>query len=538
MLASQLVSTIRQDFTLLREAREQRRLRNQLTIQPFNNNVRFLTSSYSSPALPLNCKLTSSTLLNNTLNQVNIPKRTFFGNLRQDLHLKSLERSANAHPHDVHAQYEFLSNLSQSYPEAVIDRFEQYKEFAVDERIALLYLNALSRTGNVNKFGLKRFVDRLQQSGGVGMETIAALQELSHSKLGKGELATRASRVLNGGGGEGGVATGMGGGVLNMSRGNSPNSPLFIQTHSPVKSTDMLFTLVRHVLLAFVVVSALTVVFTEQGMGRGGMAAMGNGKHIQEAEGSDVRFDDVKGVTEAKAELEEIVLYLKDPERFTRLGGKLPRGLLLTGPPGTGKTLLAKAIAGEAGVPFFFASGSQFEEVYVGLGAKRIRELFEAAKQKSPSIIFIDEIDAVGGTRKLKDQSALKQTLNELLVQMDGFEENNGIIVIGATNFAEALDSALLRPGRFDKHVAVPLPDVGGRKEILDMYAAKTKISEEVDLSVLARGTTGFSGADLYNLMNQAALKASVDGLDKITMEIFEWAKDKISKLCAIHSLC
>eukprot|EP00584_Thalassiosira_punctigera_P018141 CAMPEP_0172574474 /NCGR_PEP_ID=MMETSP1067-20121228/136722_1 /TAXON_ID=265564 ORGANISM="Thalassiosira punctigera, Strain Tpunct2005C2" /NCGR_SAMPLE_ID=MMETSP1067 /ASSEMBLY_ACC=CAM_ASM_000444 /LENGTH=505 /DNA_ID=CAMNT_0013367103 /DNA_START=584 /DNA_END=2101 /DNA_ORIENTATION=- len=256
---------------------------------------------------------------------------------------------------------------------------------------------------------------------------------------------------------------------------------------------------------------------------------MGNGKHIQEAEGSEVRFDDVKGVTEAKAELEEIVLYLKDPGRFTRLGGKLPRGLLLTGPPGTGKTLLAKAIAGEAGVPFFFASGSQFEEVYVGLGAKRVRELFEAAKAKSTAaIIFIDEIDALGGSRKLKDQSALKQTLNELLVQMDGFEENSGIIVIGATNFAESLDTALLRPGRFDKHVAVPLPDVGGRKEILEMYAAKTKVSEDVDLNILARGTTGMSGADLYNLMNQAAVKASVDGLEAITMHVFEWAKDKI----------
>ena len=202
--------------------------------------------------------------------------------------------------------------------------------------------------------------------------------------------------------------------------------------------------------------------------------------------------------------------------------------MLLTGPPGTGKTLLAKAIAGEAGVPFFFSSGSQFEEVYVGLGAKRIRELFEAAKKKSPCIIFIDEIDAVGGSRKLKDQSALKMTLNELLVQMDGFEENNGIIVIGATNFMESLDQALLRPGRFDKHITVPLPDVGGRKEILEMYAKKTELSSDVDLNILARGTTGFSGADLYNLMNQAALKASVDGLSSITMSVLEFAKDKI----------
>jgi len=195
---------------------------------------------------------------------------------------------------------------------------------------------------------------------------------------------------------------------------------------------------------------------------------------------------------------------------------------------GTGKTMLAKAIAGEAGVPFFFSSGSQFEEVYVGLGAKRVRELFETAKKKSPAIIFIDEIDAIGGTRKLKDQSALKMTLNELLVQLDGFDENNGIIVIGATNFMESLDSALLRPGRFDKHVVVPLPDVGGRKEILEMYASKTKLNKDVDLNILARGTTGFSGADLFNLMNQAALKASVDGLNAIDMAVLEFAKDKI----------
>lgn len=162
------------------------------------------------------------------------------------------------------------------------------------------------------------------------------------------------------------------------------------------------------------------------------------------------------------------------------------------------------------------------------MGAKRIRELFEAAKKKSPCIIFIDEVDAVGGTRKLKDQSALKMTLNELLVQMDGFEDNSGIIVIGATNFMESLDDALLRPGRFDKHITVPLPDVGGRKEILEMYAKKTKLHPDVDLNVLARGTTGFSGADLFNLMNQAALKASVDGFSSITMSVLEYAKDKI----------
>mmetsp|Transcript_30404 Transcript_30404/g.55142 ORF Transcript_30404/g.55142 Transcript_30404/m.55142 type:complete len:805 (-) Transcript_30404:101-2515(-) len=550
------------DFTLLRDAREQRKLRHQLSsaVSPIStfgtsklafstpsSSTRFFGGfSTSSSSLDYGVSTNNKSgfssirggLLEHTLgvpsSGMMMPRpimqqpqnRTFLTNLRKDLHLKSLERTANASPNDIHAQYEFVSELSQSYPEAVTVRFEQYKEFAIDERIALLYLNALQQCNAQKTFTMRRFLERLQGAG-VSGDTLTALQELSGSKSSKGEILGGATRVL-GGAGASHHANG-GGGAFGSHRGSSPTAPLFVQTYNPVKTREMLFTLARQVLIAFVVVSALTVVFTEQGLGgKGGMAAMGNGKHIQEAEETDVRFDDVRGVTEAKAELEEIVLYLKDPDRFTRLGGKLPRGLLLTGPPGTGKTLLAKAIAGEAGVPFFFASGSQFEEVYVGLGAKRIRELFEAAKGKSPAIIFIDEIDALGGSRKLKDQSALKQTLNELLVQMDGFEENSGIIVIGATNFAESLDTALLRPGRFDKHVAVPLPDVGGRKEILEMYAKKTKIAEDVDLNILARGTTGMSGADLCNLMNQAAVKASVDGLEAITMHVFEWAKDKI----------
>jgi ATP-dependent metalloprotease len=233
-------------------------------------------------------------------------------------------------------------------------------------------------------------------------------------------------------------------------RGTDPKKPLFVSLQQSHSFSSTAAGILGRILISLILVSALVAVMDEKGVGRS-LGMNGGSKHVQEAEGTTVRFCDVKGVAEAKAELEEIVLYLKDPSRFTRLGGKLPRGLLLTGPPGTGKTLLAKAIAGEAGVPFFFSSGSQFEEVYVGLGAKRIRELFEAAKKKAPAIIFIDEIDAVGGTRKLKDQSALKMTLNELLVQLDGFDENDGIIVIGATNFMESLDKALLRPGRFDK---------------------------------------------------------------------------------------
>jgi len=493
--------------------------------------------------------------------QSQFQSRSFFTNtLSKQLstfRLKQLERTANQNPTNPSIQYEFLSELVHSYPDAVIHRFEKYPEFVLDERSALLYFGALQRVGNgkgMEKFDLRNFVRRLQGTQSVidplKMQALMDLEQNYASATGAGSItgsgaskkknkvtvATEVMQILSGMGmGMGGAATagamgmgmGMGGGALgSMPRGTDPKYPLHVQMSSPTSGRMAILTLAKQVLIAFVVVSAITAVMDEKGLG--GRAMGMNSKHVQEAEGSDVRFEDVKGVEEAKAELEEIVEYLKNPEKFTRLGGKLPRGLLLTGPPGTGKTLLAKAIAGEAGVPFFFASGSQFEEVYVGLGAKRVRELFEAAKKKSPAIIFIDEIDAVGGTRKLKDQSALKMTLNELLVQMDGFDENNGVIVIGATNFAEVLDEALLRPGRFDKHVTVPLPDVGGRKAILEMYAKKTKISKDVDLSILARGTVGFSGADLYNLMNQAALKASTDGLNSITMSVFEYAKDKI----------
>jgi len=540
-----------QDFTLLREARESRGLRDKLkvnfSISASPQKRHFLTSTAGSGVLN-NYNSTGNSSIGLSINNASTPSsnvgavngsRSFltgaFQNGVRDMQLKSMERSANNNPGEPAAQYDFLVELGKRYPEAVVERFESYPDFAIDERCALIYFGALQRTNASNRFNLREFVKRIN-SGGSSFNplTLQALNELSSAgsvegkKFTKPQIATRAMQILSGSSGSGasaGIGGGYGGASLG-SRGTSPNSPLYVQTFQPASGRAAMFTLARHAVIAFIVVSALTAVFDERGgVGR----AMGmNGKHMQEAEGSDVRFDDVKGVAEAKHELEEIVLYLKNPAKFTRLGGKLPRGLLLTGPPGTGKTLLAKAIAGEADVPFFFASGSQFEEVYVGLGAKRIRELFEAAKKKSPSIIFIDEIDAVGGTRKLKDQAALKMTLNELLVQMDGFEENNGVIVIGATNFEESLDQALLRPGRFDKTVSVPLPDVGGRKEILEMYSAKTKIADDVDLSVLARGTTGFSGADLYNLMNQAALKASVDDLDSITMQVFEWAKDKI----------
>uniref|UniRef100_A0A8B9JE13 YME1-like 1b n=1 Tax=Astyanax mexicanus TaxID=7994 RepID=A0A8B9JE13_ASTMX len=243
----------------------------------------------------------------------------------------------------------------------------------------------------------------------------------------------------------------------------------------------------------------------------------------------NVTFEHVKGVEEAKNELQEVVEFLRNPQKFTALGGKLPKGILLVGPPGTGKTLLARAVAGEADVPFYYASGSEFDEMFVGVGASRIRNLFREAKGNAPCVIFIDELDSVGGKRIESPMHPYsRQTINQLLAEMDGFKPNEGVIIIGATNFPEALDNALIRPGRFDMQVTVPRPDVKGRTEILKWYLKKIKVDPAVEAEIIARGTVGFSGAELENLVNQAALKAAVDGKDMVTMKELEFAKDKI----------
>ena len=246
---------------------------------------------------------------------------------------------------------------------------------------------------------------------------------------------------------------------------------------------------------------------------------------------SKLTFDDVAGIEEAKSELEEIVEFLKDPRKFTKLGGRIPKGVLLVGPPGTGKTILAKAIAGEAKVPFFSISGSDFVEMFVGVGASRVRDLFEQAKKQAPCLVFIDEIDAVGRQRGAGlggGHDEREQTLNQLLVEMDGFEANEGVILIAATNRADVLDPALLRPGRFDRRVYVPKPDVRGRKGILDVHTRKTPLGKDVDIDIIAQGTSGFSGADLENLVNEASLIAARSDETEVGMIHFEKAKDKV----------
>ncbi len=275
-------------------------------------------------------------------------------------------------------------------------------------------------------------------------------------------------------------------------------------------------------------------IFFMRQMQVGGGKAMSFGKsraRLLTENQSKITFNDVAGVEEAKVDLQELIAFLKDPKKFTKLGGRIPKGCLLVGPPGTGKTLLARAIAGEAGVPFFCISGSDFVEMFVGVGASRVRDLFVQGKKNAPCIIFIDEIDAVGRQRGAGlggGHDEREQTLNQLLVEMDGFEANEGVILIAATNRPDVLDPALLRPGRFDRTVIVPRPDIKGREGILSVHVRKVPLDSDVDIAVLARGTPGFAGADLENLVNEAALLAAREDKEKVNMQDFELAKDKV----------
>ncbi|AOA65079.1 Mitochondrial inner membrane i-AAA protease complex subunit [Komagataella phaffii CBS 7435] len=395
--------------------------------------------------------------------------------------LSAKEQTANRELKNPLKQAEFYKMLLQSdYPHVVISRYET-PGIATSPECLQLYISALLKMGNTEKAA-----------------------RLSH--LLDGSTPTVSSAFAGG--------------------HNSPREPLYVRiTESPwMMASKWIKYLISIGLLTYAALEIATF-FEEEGPF---FKSTASSTKIQPVEGTTVRFDDVCGVDEARAELEEIVEFLKDPQKFTNLGGKLPKGVLLTGPPGTGKTLLARATAGEAGVPFFFMSGSEFDELYVGVGAKRVRELFADARAKSPAIIFIDELDAIGGKRNPKDQAHAKQTLNQLLVELDGFSQTEGIIIIGATNFPESLDKALTRPGRFDKIVNVSLPDVRGRIAILKHHMKNVQMSKDVDPSLIARGTPGFSGAELMNVVNQAAVYASQQNASAVNMQHLEWAKDKV----------
>ncbi|KAL2070121.1 hypothetical protein VTL71DRAFT_14801 [Oculimacula yallundae] len=447
--------------------------------------------------------LLRSRFQNPSMGLVELQKRTLSSNASQST-LAHLEETANNNPNSASSQYAFYQALIRAeLPAIIVERYETNR-FASNTASENLYHRALGLMGkggsgaNTNHFG--------GQNGNLSSSQIQAI----------GQAVAANSR-----GGNIGISRG-----ANATNGAS-QGPLHVVVEETIGGTifkwvKFLFYFGLVTYISMIVVSMLIETFQSI------KKVTAKTDNEAKAEHQKVRFSDVHGCDEAKDELQELVDFLKSPDKFSTLGGKLPKGVLLVGPPGTGKTLLARAVAGEAGVPFFFMSGSEFDEVYVGVGAKRVRELFAAAKGKSPSIIFIDELDAIGGKRNARDAAYVKQTLNQLLTELDGFEQNNGVIIIAATNFPELLDKALTRPGRFDRNVVVGLPDVRGRIAILGHHMKNVISGADVSLEVLAAATPGCSGAELENIINQAAVHASKSKAQSVNMSDFEWARDRV----------
>lgn len=446
---------------------------------------------------------------------------SFFPNA-SERRLKRLAEEANRQTHDPEVQAAYLRILGKDRPTEVVRRVES-GTYANGENVAKEYIKALVATGRFDSVSFSELLRASVAGNNVTATSRESLQKIIASNTGgSGEQAFSGMRGMPGVAGDASIAGAIG---AKQALSGTPTEPLHVTLEEP-STQSQIWRAVRVFGTTFLVLAFLGVMMEERGLMKG--VGVNTDMAPTPESGEPTTFDDVKGCDEAKEELEEIVEFLRAPTKFTKLGGKLPKGLLLMGPPGTGKTLLARAIAGEAQCPFFYASGSEFEEMFVGVGAKRVRELFSAAKQNSPCIIFIDEIDAIGGKRNPKDQRFLTMTLNQFLVEMDGFQSTDGIIVIGATNFPESLDKALIRPGRFDRHVVVPNPDIRGRTQILEVHTRKIPLSEDVDLEVIAQGTPGFSGAELANLVNIAALKAAIEDFMSVQMKHLEYAKDKI----------
>ena len=433
-------------------------------------------------------------------------RRTLFGGASSQNLLAHMEQTANNNPTSATAQNAFYSALLRADMPAILVERYQTGRYASNAACEMTYHRAL---------------EKLARTEGAAAGAGAQIQGRN------GNLSNEQLQAI----GQAVAAQSKGGSIVGAKPGVSGTgdkvSPLYVVVEESTGST--VFKWVRFLtglgLLGYVLMVIVALAVETSGVLK---KVGGTGGNEAQPQNQNVRFSDVHGCDEAKEELQELVEFLKNPERFSTLGGKLPKGVLLVGPPGTGKTLLARAVAGEAGVPFFFMSGSEFDEIYVGVGAKRVRELFANARTKAPAIIFIDELDAIGGKRNERDPAYVKQSLNQLLTELDGFSQDTGVIILAATNFPQLLDKALTRPGRFDRHVVVPLPDVRGRVAILKHHMKNVQVATDVDESILARGTTGFSGAELENLVNQAAVRASRNRAQKVSMIDFEWAKDKI----------
>ncbi|KAI5281904.1 hypothetical protein KEM54_003062, partial [Ascosphaera aggregata] len=434
--------------------------------------------------------------------------RELWNGLRQN-YLARLEQTANNNPASASSQNAFYNALLRAnMPQIVIERYRSGR-YATNHSTDALYVNALKATGEFSPAALLG-------EGAVGGQA-ANNSGLTAEQLQSVGRAVAARQV--------GGQVAMSG--RNPSGTGAKQAPLYVVVEESIGSTVFKWTkfFVIFAFIAYFLLIVLNVLMDTTGILK---TARGNQANEAQPQQQKVRFSDVHGCDEAKDELQEVVEFLTNPERFSSLGGKLPKGVLLVGPPGTGKTLLARAVAGEAGVPFFYMSGSEFDEVYVGVGAKRVRDLFSQARHKAPAIIFIDELDAIGAKRNERDAAYVKQTLNQLLTELDGFSQTEGVIILAATNYPQLLDKALTRPGRFDRKVEVGLPDVRGRLEILNHHMKDVAVGTDVDAAIIARGTPGFSGADLENLVNQAAIHASRNKKTRVGPKDFDWAKDKI----------